>query len=95
MLFKSNARRVVWCLCNFVVFTIVWLCVDNRGVYVFHVCVVSGVGICGDVCGVVWVVKCCLFHESGSGLKRVHVVLPGMRMRLFICVHVCILCRYD
>ena len=30
-----------------------------------------------------------------SGVKRVHVVLSGLRMRLFVCVHVCISCRYD
>ena len=28
-------------------------------------------------------------------MKRVHVVLSGLSMRLFICVHVCISCRYD
>ena len=30
----------------------------------------------------------------GSGMKRVHVVLSVLRMRLFVCVHVCISCRY-
>ena len=24
-----------------------------------------------------------------------HVVLSGLRMRLFVCVHACISCRYD
>ena len=30
-----------------------------------------------------------------SGVKRVRVVLSGLRMRLFVRVHVCISCRYD
>ena len=29
------------------------------------------------------------------GVKRVHVFLSGLRMRLFVRVHVCISCRYD
>ena len=28
-------------------------------------------------------------------MKRVHVVLSGVRMRLFVYVHVCISCMYD
>ena len=28
-------------------------------------------------------------------MKRVHVVLSGLRMRLFVWVHVCISCRYE
>ena len=30
----------------------------------------------------------CVLYSAGSGMKRVHVVLSGLRMRLFICVHV-------
>ena len=30
-----------------------------------------------------------------SAVKRVHVVLSGLRMGLFVRVHVCISCRYD
>ena len=37
----------------------------------------------------------CVLYSAGSGVKRVHVVLSAMRMRLFVRVHVCILCRYD
>ena len=37
----------------------------------------------------------CVLYSAGSGVKRVHVVLSGLRMRLFVCVHVCISCRYD
>ena len=37
----------------------------------------------------------CVLYSVGSGVKRVHVVLSGLRMRLFVCVHVCISCRYD
>ena len=42
-------------ICDFVVFSVVEICVDYGGVYVFHVCfdlcIVYGVGIC-DVEGV-------------------------------------------
>ena len=34
----------------------------------------------------------CVLYSAGSGVKRVHV---GLRMRLFVRVHVCISCRYD
>ena len=37
----------------------------------------------------------CMLYSIGSGVKRVHVVLSGLRIRLFVCVHVCISCRYD
>ena len=37
----------------------------------------------------------CVLYSAGSGVKSVHVVLTGLRMRLFVSVHVCILCRYD
>ena len=37
----------------------------------------------------------CVLYSVGSGVKKVHVVLSGLRMRLFVCVHVCIFCRYD
>ena len=39
--------------------------------------------------------SCCVLYSAGSGVKRVHVVWSGLRMRLFVCVHVCIPCRYD
>ena len=35
-----------------------------------------------------------LVYSAGSGVKRVHVVLSGLRMKLFIRVHVCISCGY-
>ena len=35
----------------------------------------------------------CVLYSAGSGVKRVHVVLSGMR--LFVRVHVCNSCRYD
>ena len=41
------------------------------------------------ICSASWVL-----YIAGSGVKRVHVVLSGLRMRLFVCVHVCISCRY-
>ena len=37
----------------------------------------------------------CVLYSAGSGVTRVHVVLSGLRMRLSVCVHVCISCRYD
>ena len=37
----------------------------------------------------------CVLYSAGSGVKRVHVVSSGLRMRLFVRVHVCISCRYD
>ena len=37
----------------------------------------------------------CVLFSGGSGVKRVHVVLSGLRTRLFVWVHVCISCRYD
>ena len=30
----------------------------------------------------------CVLYSAGSGVKSVHVVLSGLRMRLFVCVHV-------
>ena len=35
----------------------------------------------------------CVLYSAGSGEKRVHVVLSGLR--LLVRVHVCISCRYD
>ena len=37
----------------------------------------------------------CVLYSAGSGVKRVHVVLSGLRMRLFDRIHVCISCKYD
>ena len=37
----------------------------------------------------------CVLYSAGSGVKGVHVVLCGLRVRLFVRVHVCISCRYD
>ena len=37
----------------------------------------------------------CVLYSAVSGVKRVHVVLSELRMRLFVRVHVCISCRYD
>ena len=56
----------------------VHVCVNNGGVYLFLVCfdlcVVNGVGICIDISGVVCVVECCLFLESGCCLLCYYVV---------------------
>ena len=52
-------------VCDFVVLSVVEVCVDYGGVIVFHIClnfyVVYGVGVGVNVCGVVCVVVCCLF----------------------------------
>ena len=37
----------------------------------------------------------CVLYSAGFGVKRVHVALSGLMMRLFVRVHVCIACRYD
>ena len=37
----------------------------------------------------------CVLYFAGTGVKRVHAVVSGLRMRLFVRVHVCISCRYD
>ena len=37
----------------------------------------------------------CVLYSAGSGVKRLHVVLSGLRMSLFVRVHVCMSCRYD
>ena len=57
---------VIYCewygVCDFVVLSVVEVCVDYGGVNVFHVClnfgVVYGVGGCVNVCGVICVVVC-------------------------------------
>ena len=36
----------------------------------------------------------CVLYSAGSGVRRVHF-LSGLRMGLFVCVHVYISCRYD
>ena len=33
----------------------------------------------------------CVLYSAGSGVKRVHIVLSGLRMRLFVRVHVCMI----
>ena len=30
----------------------------------------------------------CVLYSAGSGVKRVHVVLSGLRIRLFVRVHI-------
>ena len=65
-------------LCDFVVLSVVEVCVDYGGVNAFYVCldfwVVYGVGVCVNVCGVVCVVVCCLFLTSGCCLLCCDVV---------------------
>ena len=59
-------------------FSVVEICVDYGGAYVFRVCfdlcVVYGVGVWVDVCGVVCVIECCLFLPSGCCLLCCYVV---------------------
>ena len=35
----------------------------------------------------------CVLYSAGSGVKRVHF-FAGLRIRIFVCVHVCMFCRY-
>lgn len=35
-----------------------------------------------------------VLYSAGSGVKRVHVVLSGLSLRLFACVHLYTSCRY-
>ena len=37
---------------------------------------------------------CCVLYSAVPDVKRVHVGMSGLRMRLIVCVHVCISCRY-
>ena len=70
---------VGWCgVCNVVMVFPVEVFVGYVGVYMFcfYLFAVYGVGFCVDVCGVVYVVECSLFLESGycllsCGLMRV------------------------
>ena len=61
-----------YAVCDFVVLLVVEVCVDYGGVNVFHVCldfgVVYGAGVCVNVCGVFYLVVCCLFLTSGCCL---------------------------
>ena len=49
---------------------------------------------------VVYLCSSCVLYSAGSGVKRVHVVLPGLRMRLHVfhvgrigCLLLLCLCR--
>ena len=59
-------------VCDCFVFSVVDICVEYGGVYVFHVrfylCVVHCVGVCVNVGGAICVVVCCLFLASGCCL---------------------------
>lgn len=35
-----------------------------------------------------------VLYSAGSGVNSVHVVLSELRMRLFVCVHACMRCKY-
>ena len=37
----------------------------------------------------------CVLYSAGSGVNIVHGVISVLSMRLFVCVHVCISCKYD
>ena len=42
-------------VCNFVVISVVEICVDYRGLYVFYICIFYGVVVCVDI----WCSLCC------------------------------------
>ena len=57
-----------YAVCNFVVFSIVDICLDYGGVYVMFVLICALFMVLGFVliyCGVVCVVECCFFLSSG------------------------------
>ena len=64
----------------------------------FVVCVCVGSGVSPSIFGLMFMgsvmlsicSSSCVLYSVGSGVKRVHVVLSGLRMRLFIRVLVCI-----
>ena len=37
----------------------------------------------------------CVLYSAGAGMKRVHVVLCGLRMRLFVSMHVFPVCMIE
>ena len=55
---------------------------------------IFGLMFMGSVMLSIFIASCVLYSDV-SGVKKVHVVLSGLRMRWFVCVHVCISCRYD
>ena len=61
-------------ICDFVVLSVVEVCVDYGGVNVFHVCLNFGVGVCVKVSGVVCLVVYCLFLTSWCCLLYCDVV---------------------
>ena len=45
---------------------------------------VTGVGRQQQQCDVVYLFSSCALYSAWSGVKRVHVVLSGLRMKLFV-----------
>ena len=67
--------------------------------YLLYVSLASRVG--PNICRLMFMrsvvsicIASCVLYSPGSGVKIVHVVLSELRMRLLVCVHVCISCRY-
>ena len=65
-------------VCDFVVLSVVEICVDYGGVNLFHVChnfgIVYGVRVCVNDCGAVCVAAWCLPRTSGCCLLCCSIV---------------------
>ena len=71
------------------------ICIVLRDLYMFVVCEFwvecQSLYFWVDVHGCVMLYisnASCVLYSVGSGVKRVNVVLSGLRIRLFVCVHV-------
>ena len=61
-------------VCDFIVLSVVEVCVDYGGVNVFHVHHDFGIVYAVGVCVNVWIVVCCLFRTSGCCLLCCSIV---------------------
>ena len=69
----------------------------------FLLCVTLGSRVIPSIFGLMFMISVVLFIcsassvlcSAGYGVKRVHVVLSGLRMKLFVCFHVRISCICD
>ena len=74
------------------------ICIVLRAFVVIYMCL--GLRVSPSIFGLLFMesvicIASCVLYADGSDVKRVHIALSGLRMRLFLFVHVCISCRYD
>ena len=96
------ARIVSVCFSQVVDVSVLSICIVLRDfVFVLSMCLLYvslGSRISPSIFGLMFIgrvvllicISSCVLYSAGSGVKRVHVVLSGLRMRLFVCVHVCL-----